>query len=168
MTKLSIGPNCLYHQTVYTTKLYFLLNCVYHLTVCMNKPFPKSVKSFWIFGLSKSVKSFCIFSLSSHIWNNITKYLKNQIFIVDVYQTRCSWACSTNHFFTDSLNNLLMVSVQYTPSPSNHNCWEAEILSEGSPPPTCHMSHVMCHVSHVTFHVSQVMCYRSNVKNNYF
>ena len=31
----------------------------------------------------------------------------------------------------------------------------AELLREGSPPPTCHVSHVTCHMSHVTCHMSQ-------------
>ena len=34
----------------------------------------------------------------------------------------------------------------------------AEILREGSPPPTCHMSRVMVHVSCVTCRVLHVMC----------
>ena len=47
----------------------------------------------------------------------------------------------------------------------NRKSWRAEILREGSPPPTCHMSCVTCHASHVIRHVSHVgfhwrVCYR--------
>ena len=33
------------------------------------------------------------------------------------------------------------------------------MLREGSPPPTCHMSHVTGHLSHVMCHVSCVKCH---------
>ena len=34
----------------------------------------------------------------------------------------------------------------------------AEILREGSPPPTCHLSHVTCLVSHVTYNLKILNC----------
>ena len=45
----------------------------------------------------------------------------------------------------------------------NHKSYGADILREGSLPPTCHVSCVMCHVSHVTCHVSHVTCHVSRV-----
>ena len=50
-----------------------------------------------------------------------------------------------------------------TPSLPNHKSQGADVLREGSPPPTCHVSHVTCHLSHVNCHVSLVTCHVTHV-----
>ena len=44
----------------------------------------------------------------------------------------------------------------YKPSFQNGKSLGAEILRDGSPPHTCHVSGVTCHVSHVMCHLSHV------------
>ena len=56
-----------------------------------------------------------------------------------------------------------------TPSLPNPKTYEAEILREGSPPPTCPVSGVTFHVSNATCQMSHVMCHMSHVTwHSYF
>ena len=50
------------------------------------------------------------------------------------------------------------------PSFSNHKSYGAEILREGSPYHTCHVSGVTCHMSRVKCHLSQNTCHISFYK----
>ena len=57
------------------------------------------------------------------------------------------------------------VSIVTCQLPPNHKTQRAEILREGSPPPTCHMSPVTYHMSCVTCHVSHVTYFISFFSN---
>ena len=51
------------------------------------------------------------------------------------------------------------------PSLTNHPSYGDQNLREGSPPPTCHVSHVTCHESCVMCHMSCTTCQVSPVLN---
>ena len=88
---------------------------------------------------------------------------------VCIMNKRCSWGYFTNtlviHSFIIYLSESSFVKISVTHFHSkNRESQGAEILREGSHPPTCHMScvtchvsHVICHMKHVTFHMSHVI-----------
>ena len=59
----------------------------------------------------------------------------------------------------------LFLQIFRTPSLPNRKSKGADILREGAPPPTCHVSHVTCHVSCIMCHVSWVACHLSHIKD---
>ena len=86
-----------------------------------------------------------------------------------VLQTPLSFIHSLTQLVSQSV--ILCENIFKTPLIPNRESYGAEILREGSPSPTCHvscvtchMSHVMCHMSRVTCHVSPVTCHMSRVR----
>ena len=63
----------------------------------------------------------------------------------------CHVSCVTNHM------SVSCVICQVSHVTSNSQTLRADILREGSPPPTCLLSYVTCHVSHLMCHISGVL-----------